>query len=638
MALVKSRIDVLLPVLKRPDIRALTMIRDLILAGQDPIEWLEKYLQVDFSVAREIMQISLKGDRPDELVTLVNAVTEAYLEKSIQRDDSHRKMRLTHLKKILAQYDQTIEANKAALRKLGEAHGSTRPETIAAMQQYTAERLAGMQRLLTETEIQLQRAQTGLAVAQIRAKEAGPAVVSDLDVDRELAKHPVLADYLVEITRLKDMLGKSSGALPSYYRQKEAELKALEKRRDERRAEIRPEIVAELRERERQLAKQEVLAKEAEIAFLETYIASQQAALERIQQAAPASKKDTVQMEMLKAEITQTESTRDAIKKEVDSIEVELLAPPRINPQEQASAVRTQDRKRQLFATGVAALGSLALVMLGVSWWEFRARRLDSVEEVAQGLGIRVVGTLPELSNGSRAGLNGGLKGGDYQWQTLFTESVNAIRTLLLQAAQRDSLRIVMVTSAAGGEGKTSLATHLASSMAGAGRKTLLVDFDLRNPTAHRLLDQPLAPGLSEILRGEIDALAATRPTHIGGLWMISAGQCDGRTIQAMVQDGARHLFSQLGQHFDFVLVDSCPTLPVADSLLIGQHVDAVILSTLRDVSRLPMVYAAYQRLTTLGIRILGAVLNGASGDMHGSYFPYPYLDRRLKGSPLDPT
>ena len=69
--------------------------------------------------------------------------------------------------------------------------------------------------------------------------------------------------------------------------------------------------------------------------------------------------------------------------------------------------------------------------------------------------------------------------------------------------------------------------------------------------------------------------------------------------------------------------LDSCPVLPVADSLLLGQQSDAVVLSLLRDVSRMPKVYAAYQRLAMLGIRMLGAVVSGTHEATYRSEYHY---------------
>jgi len=81
--------------------------------------------------------------------------------------------------------------------------------------------------------------------------------------------------------------------------------------------------------------------------------------------------------------------------------------------------------------------------------------------------------------------------------------------------------------------------------------------------------------------------------------------------MQALARDGAEEIFDKLKGDYDFIVVDSHPILGATDSLLVGQHVDAVLLSLLRDVSQAPRVYAAQQRLGSLGIRVLGAVMHG---------------------------
>ena len=108
---------------------------------------------------------------------------------------------------------------------------------------------------------------------------------------------------------------------------------------------------------------------------------------------------------------------------------------------------------------------------------------------------------------------------------------------------------------------------------------------------------------------------------------MISAGQADVVALQALALEGLPHIFQQLRTQYDFIVVDSCPVLPVADTLLVGQYVDAVIFSLLREVSRLPRVYAAYQRLSVLGVRMLGAVVNGTQDDMYPADYRYVNSD-----------
>src|SRR5262249_30888475 len=128
----------------------------------------------------------------------------------------------------------------------------------------------------------------------------------------------------------------------------------------------------------------------------------------------------------------------------------------------------------------------------------------------------------------------------DVYWQNLLTESIDATRTMLQHAARQSGLRVVMVTSALGGEGKTSLASHLATSLARAGCRTLLIDGDLRRPVVHRLFDVDGTPGLSEVLRGEAAVEDAVSPTPVDSLWILPAGAYDGQTLQVLARGGAR--------------------------------------------------------------------------------------------------
>jgi len=82
-------------------------------------------------------------------------------------------------------------------------------------------------------------------------------------------------------------------------------------------------------------------------------------------------------------------------------------------------------------------------------------------------------------------------------------------------------------------------------------------------------------------------------------------------------------LFNRLRGQFDFVIVDSCPVLPVADALLIGQHVDGVLFSIMQDVSQLPKVQTAQEKLGHLNVVLLGAVVNGIKQDVYSYGYNY---------------
>ena len=100
----------------------------------------------------------------------------------------------------------------------------------------------------------------------------------------------------------------------------------------------------------------------------------------------------------------------------------------------------------------------------------------------------------------------------------------------------------------------------------------------------------------------EADLPDVIKSTALSRLWLLPAGQMDTHAVQALAQEGLGTMFEHLKEEYDFIIVDSVPVLPLADALLTSQHVDAVLFSIMRDVSRLPMVHGAYERLSSLGL------------------------------------
>ena len=176
---------------------------------------------------------------------------------------------------------------------------------------------------------------------------------------------------------------------------------------------------------------------------------------------------------------------------------------------------------------------------------------------------------------------------------------------------------IIAVSNQKGGVGKTTSVVNLATACGLAGLKTLVVDNDPQGNASSVLGER--GQGIS-IYAGGQPIASGTRPN----LWLIAAGQCSNRVVAALAQGHPLEtLFNRLRGQFDFIVVDSCPVLPVADALLIGQHVDGVLISVLQDISQLPKVLNASERLSQLNIPLLGAVVNGVKTDIHAYGYNY---------------
>jgi capsular exopolysaccharide synthesis family protein len=333
----------------------------------------------------------------------------------------------------------------------------------------------------------------------------------------------------------------------------------------------------------------------------------------------------TIKLEAMAKEITSDEDMMRKIGTEVEALEVEQRAPARVTQLEQAVLYPGERGSKQLMMVGGMGAGAFGFVLFCFVGFEVR-RRVVSSGDVVNGLGIRLMGTVPDINYRTSRRLFRSAAETRARFDSALTSSVDTTRTMLLHAAARQGLKVVLITSAVGGEGKTSLAAHLGPSLARAGRKTLLVDADLRKPTLHRLFHVQRAPGFSELLQGLCSFEEVIRSTDCEGLSLMTAGQTTVQAIEALAHERIASLFQHLRHQYDLIVMDCAPVLPVPDSLLLTQHADAAILAVLRDVSRVPAVYAAYQRLSALGVTILGAVVNGAQEDVYSSYYLQPVM------------
>jgi hypothetical protein len=152
------------------------------------------------------------------------------------------------------------------------------------------------------------------------------------------------------------------------------------------------------------------------------------------------------------------------------------MTPPRVTSLEDAYIVPVDVEARKIRFAALGTLGGFGLAALLVGLLELRLRRVDSADSAARSLGVTLLGTVPSPPRGlSRLGNSYG----NGRWQAQLTESIDNARTMLLHGLGGSSVQIILVTSAVGGEGKTSLSSHLAVSLARSGRSTLLVDGDI---------------------------------------------------------------------------------------------------------------------------------------------------------------
>jgi polysaccharide biosynthesis transport protein len=205
------------------------------------------------------------------------------------------------------------------------------------------------------------------------------------------------------------------------------------------------------------------------------------------------------------------------------------------------------------------------------------------------------------------------------------SESFRTLRTAL--TLTHSDARHLVVTSAEPGDGKTTTLANLAVCYAQAGKRTLLIDADLRRPGLTGLMSMRGVHGLSEILRSEAEigelVKIHLRPSGMEGLDIIPSGPRPTDPAELLGSPRFSQLLAWAEASYDQILIDSPPTLATTDTAIIGRMVDGVILVVQPAKNRRRLVTRVVERLGLMKIPVLGLVVNRTGSDEENGYYGY---------------
>lgn len=584
---------------------------------ENPIEWLREQLQVTFPARGEIMEITMAGPYGEEdLKQVVEAISKAYYEQVVFKDQSDRAYPLqllrTSLRTLSTQLRDKMETYQQLAKDSGTSaayEGSFDPETRLMLSEYQS-----TQRRVTELKAALTDATTSFKIFEAQIND--PTYQEQL-VEEQLQGDPMLAQmqqemmyYQMQIRSLRTTIKRGSSP---QIRRLEEQYAQVAQEVDQMKEQLRAQIAGENSNEPNPLLKTQTTSFQIIRQFNQAEVAQLTKKLEQLKQDLLLKAESNTDLMLRMGEIDQLREVEKSIAKKIQSLVVENKAPNRVQAigskaTGAAIAETFQNRNKMMryAISGLGGLGMLGLTCLGIGFMEFQNRRLNGPDQVDEGLGIRVIGTLPGLS-GKKA-LNP-----KHPVVAQLLESIDSVRTALMHESTTKKRQLVLVTSPENTEGRTTVASQLAASLARAGRRTLLIDGDMRRPSLHQLFNSPLEDGLCEVLRAETEVSDVIRPTQTEGLWLMTAGYCDVDAVQALATDQAQPIFDKLRAEYDFVIIDGAPVLGLSDSLMIGQHCDGAILSVLRDRSSVPKIHQSVEQLRSVGVRMIGSVVNGVA-------------------------
>lgn len=208
------------------------------------------------------------------------------------------------------------------------------------------------------------------------------------------------------------------------------------------------------------------------------------------------------------------------------------------------------------------------------------------------------------------------------------SEAYRLLRTNLQFLALDTRPKSIVITSAVPGEGKTSTATNLAIALAQTGLRVLLVDADLRRPRAAKVLGLERSVGVTTVLVGRTKLQESIQRHSGSGIYVLASGPIPPNPTEVLQSRTAQALFQELGEHFDMVIIDAPPLLPVADAAVTARDVDGAILVVKHGSTSKEQLRQAAQRLRAVDANILGVAVNMTprrSADDYGYAYGYGY-------------
>jgi capsular exopolysaccharide synthesis family protein len=574
------------------------------------LAWLQNAVNVTFPDEAEIMQVSVTCDDQRTAETLADTIVEVYLQDIVYAEHQEKLNRINTLQKAETETEANLRKKRSGLRQLVDTLGTGDSEALTLAQKNTLQEYSILWTQLNQVEFDLKRAQRSRQVRD----HVGPSnpvsmvPVTETEVETAALTDPIIAVAKVDLdrqqTRLDDARKTVFGAAEKeYVATYQASVERARQKIENRKASLRKDLA--LQKQNTALAADQLSAASVEV--LQVQQKELAAKVSALRTEADKFGRSSVDAELMRAEIKALDELRGRIQKELEEANIEInTLKSRVVKLSSATTLPSDDhRRRMMLSTSFGGTGfcaGCALVVL----WDLRRRRLNTMHEIADALRLAVLGTVPHVWRPQ----------GSSSPHPAFEEAIDGIVARLV-FAPADAHQVVLVTSAVAGEGKTTVAVNLATSFAGMGRKTVLVDFDLRRPMLHNIFDVDLAPGLGAVLAGQVELLDAVLSTPVENLYLLPAGAWGHRGLSGRNDELVKSIVAELREAYTNVVIDAGPVLPIVDTRVVARHTDGVVISLLRDVSEIPKVNSACELLRSFDIRILGAVMIGVPGEVY---------------------
>lgn len=582
----------------------------LAFAGPDPIAELIRSVSVRGVRDADIIKISVAAPTPELTRTLAQAYVQAYQTWTLERNRADiravREFIATQLQRMGSRLDSTEKALETYKRSTGTADLSVqakavieRQSTVIARYQQTSAELTGLKKelalLQSSADSTLPSSSTGATIAELP-----PAVL------------PVLSTLTAELNRLEN---ERTNLLLQGYDSISPRLTLITRRQNE----LRQQIAATVTQVSGYPTPtpDQALNRIAELIFEITRLEAQEQVLRE-----KAAEYETELARLPEAERQLARLTRDVdVARQVHSLLELKYEEARIQEAGRLSAVGLIDapgpvrkiRPSHLKNALTAVLASLVFAF-GAT---LLAERLDTLVRQPEDIERRnwtVLGFIPRMQGTDI--LNPGESA---------IEQFRVLRTNLQFLNPDRPLKTIVISSPSPSEGKSTVAANLTSVLAQSGKKTLLIDCDLRKPRLHKIFNGNKKPGLTDVVLLNATLATAIHQTTPDAPAVLFAGTTPPSPVDFLTSGAFQNFLAKIAAEYDYIVIDTPPILVAADAVALTTKSDGVLLVTRVGQTDIRALAEARKLLNQAQAKILGVVANGIKPRRHYGYYRYKY-------------
>jgi succinoglycan biosynthesis transport protein ExoP len=560
------------------------------------LDLFQERLQVSPQENSRVISLRFSSESPEKAANIANTLADEYIQSRLETKFEFTQRANTWLAERIKGLREKLAADEANIESMRQQYGLLEGNGSTLVTQE-----------LIELNTQLVMARTARAEAEARLQQTRRLVdsVGGVGSASEVLDSPLiqrLREQEIEVERRVAELSSELGELHPRMVQLRAEALDLKTR-------IENEV------------NKIVTAQKNQVDVARARERSLQNSLDKLKDKVAAGNQNMVKLQALQREADASRGLLDTMlarEKETMYQQDMDFQQPDVNVFSPATIPANPSFPSKPIVFGLAVIGSLLLGLLAILVIELLDSGFRSGEQIEQFTGVPSMGFIPMVKipedYESVAAYVSARPG------AAFGEAVRTLNWSLSLAFPDQPPQVVLLTSSVPGEGKTTVASSLATIQSIAGQRTLLIDADIRRPGCHRVCGVDKEPGLTNLLAEGLNVDDVLVTSEWSSLQILPAGMPTTHATNLLGSAKMSALLVELRKKFDLIVIDSPPLMAAADARLLSRYADATILAVAWGSTKRQAVKMSARQLISAGARLAGGLLTMVNVKKHAQY------------------